>query len=152
MASHHFPHLDVRGNRNASAEMGNALGFSQIVGNNMARHEATDLEKSIGKSLMHYRLSIGMTRPELAGLLGLSQQQICKYENGTNRISISMFLKFCQAIGVDYKKVLDERLLPEVLINKQRRHLTEFFQAIASLSPRSMHLLKSYVKALVSGV
>ncbi len=45
------------------------------------------LEKEIGRRIRQRRLELGLTQQELADKLGLSYQQVQKYETGLNRIS-----------------------------------------------------------------
>ena len=46
-----------------------------------------DMEKEIGARIRNRRMELGLTQVQLAGKLGLSYQQIQKYETGLNRIS-----------------------------------------------------------------
>lgn len=46
----------------------------------------------IGANLKQIRLAMGVSQPQLAKALGLSFQQIHKYEQGINRISVSMLV------------------------------------------------------------
>jgi transcriptional regulator with XRE-family HTH domain len=47
------------------------------------------------------RERLGYTQDRLGQLVGLSFQQIQKYERGTNRISASRLFEFSRALGVD---------------------------------------------------
>ncbi|MEM6603275.1 MAG: helix-turn-helix transcriptional regulator [Pseudomonadota bacterium] len=49
----------------------------------------TELDIYINEKVKHYRKSCGFTQEELASYLGVSFQQIQKYENSINRISAS---------------------------------------------------------------
>ncbi len=49
----------------------------------------SNLDAEIGQRVRRARLAVNMTQTELGDLLGLSFQQVQKYENGTNRISAS---------------------------------------------------------------
>lgn len=46
----------------------------------------------IGANLRQIRLAMGISQQRLAGALGISFQQIQKYETGSNRISVSMLV------------------------------------------------------------
>jgi len=52
----------------------------------MARR-ATDVDDHVGRRIRQGRLEIGQSQNGLAAALGVSFQQIQKYENGTNRVS-----------------------------------------------------------------
>lgn len=62
-------------------------------------HEA--MEKRIGDRLRKARDSRGMTAQSLAKALGVSYQQLRKYETGQNRISVSMLFRLSQVLDVD---------------------------------------------------
>jgi transcriptional regulator with XRE-family HTH domain len=53
------------------------------------KHRPDQLDVHVGRRLRARRLILGVTQEELAEHLGLTFQQIQKYENGTNRISAS---------------------------------------------------------------
>jgi transcriptional regulator with XRE-family HTH domain len=72
----------------------------------VARRKATSRrvaagDRAIGARLRFQRLKIAMSQDTLAQQLGLSFQQIQKYENGTNRITGDRLYQVCRAIGVD---------------------------------------------------
>ncbi len=46
-----------------------------------------EIERCIGKSIRHYRMLKGLPQTKVAEFLGVSFQQLQKYETGTNRIS-----------------------------------------------------------------
>ena len=57
----------------------------------------TDIdERSIGLKLKQGRIELGLTRKEVAGYLGISHQQLEKYEKGANRIPINRLYIICQ--------------------------------------------------------
>ncbi len=45
------------------------------------------MDKNVGKHIRLKRLELGMTQGKLANEIGLSYQQIQKYETGSNRVS-----------------------------------------------------------------
>ncbi len=53
----------------------------------------------VGARLRLFRHDAGMSQNELASHLGLSFQQVQKYEKGANRLSASMLAKASQALG-----------------------------------------------------
>ena len=62
----------------------------------MSRVSNTD--KLIGIKVMKLRKATGLTRDDVAKKLGISQQQFSKYENGVNRISVSMLLDIAKVL------------------------------------------------------
>ncbi|MGC0371769.1 MAG: hypothetical protein DGJ47_000469 [Rickettsiaceae bacterium] len=72
----------------------------QIFGNVVNQVQLIDNE--VGKRIYNTRKYLGMSRKELAEYIGITQQQLSKYENGTNRISAGRLLlvskKLCKNI------------------------------------------------------
>ena len=62
------------------------------------------LEKHIGRQIRKRRLEIGLTQQDLSSRLGLSYQQIQKYETGLNRISAGRLVTVARILGttLDY--------------------------------------------------
>ena len=57
----------------------------------------------IGESLKGIRILKGLSQQNLAELMGVSSQQIQKYEKGSNRISASRLLRLSNALDVDFE-------------------------------------------------
>jgi transcriptional regulator with XRE-family HTH domain len=64
---------------------------------------ATVIDKKVGENLCKFRLLRGMSQEKLADAVGVSFQQIQKYEKSRNRISVSRLWQFSNIleIGVD---------------------------------------------------
>ncbi len=56
--------------------------------------------KDIGSKLFHFRMRAGWTRERLAEEIGVSVQQIHKYESGTNRLNTDRLQQVAQALDV----------------------------------------------------
>ncbi len=50
---------------------------------------ANNIDKNIGRKIYELRLSSGKTRQDVGCIIGVTHQQLQKYENGINRISAS---------------------------------------------------------------
>jgi len=61
----------------------------------------------VGRRLRVARLSAGWTQTRLANLLGLTFQQVQKYETGRNRLPASRYAALATAIGFDVSDLLD---------------------------------------------
>ncbi|WP_375704088.1 helix-turn-helix domain-containing protein, partial [Bartonella sp. AD328YNZD] len=55
---------------------------------------------SIGKRIRHRRISMGLSQKELGSHLGVSFQQIQKYEKGLNRVSAGCLLEIAKKLEV----------------------------------------------------
>jgi transcriptional regulator with XRE-family HTH domain len=62
---------------------------------------ATDaVDKSVGRQIRIRRITLGMSQTDLAEALGLTFQQVQKYEKGANRISAGRLLRLAILLEV----------------------------------------------------
>lgn len=54
----------------------------------------------VGQRIRMRRLMVGVTQTQLADELGLTFQQVQKYEKGTNRVSASKLYAICKVLSV----------------------------------------------------
>ena len=59
------------------------------------------IDIEIGSRVRMRRISIGMSQEKLGEMLGLTFQQVQKYEKGTNRISVGRLVDIAKILGVD---------------------------------------------------
>ncbi len=115
------------------------------------------IDKSIGGRLKMYRQRANISQTALGKHLGVSFQQVQKYENGTNRVSAATLIKISRflSISVGELMVLDGQQQPSVGTNKdlmrfakstEGRSLIHGFMAIEDPSLRR-HIV-GLVKAL----
>tara|TARA_R100001086_G_scaffold194634_1_gene111496 strand:+ start:231 stop:605 length:375 start_codon:yes stop_codon:yes gene_type:complete len=64
------------------------------------------LNTEIGKVLRDLRLSAGMTQSKVANYIGVTFQQVQKYEKGTNALSITKFVRFCNLFEISGDQLL----------------------------------------------
>lgn len=60
-----------------------------------------EVDKHIGSKILSQRLAYGLSRAQLAKKLNITQQQVEKYEKGTNRISASRLPLIAKALSKD---------------------------------------------------
>ena len=61
---------------------------------------ATEVDAFVGSQLKSLRKLAGYSQTELANKVGVTFQQIQKYERGTNRIGASRLWGFCKVFNV----------------------------------------------------
>jgi transcriptional regulator with XRE-family HTH domain len=66
------------------------------------------IDKYFGDRLRARRIMIEMSQDELGKKLGVSFQQIQKYEKGTNRLSAATMVSVAEILGVDVGYFFDE--------------------------------------------
>lgn len=62
---------------------------------------STSVDAYVGCRLKQRREDLGVSQERLAELLGLSFQQVQKYERGLNRIGASRLFQLCGLLGVE---------------------------------------------------
>jgi len=65
------------------------------------KKSTSTVDKEIGSRVRMRRMLIGMSQEKLGEMLGLTFQQVQKYEKGANRISVSRLLDIAGILGVD---------------------------------------------------
>jgi transcriptional regulator with XRE-family HTH domain len=61
---------------------------------------ATAVDTHVGQKICARRLFLGMSQTELGDAIGLSFQQVQKYEKGVNRVGASRLQQISDALGV----------------------------------------------------
>jgi transcriptional regulator with XRE-family HTH domain len=61
---------------------------------------ATAIDVYIGVQMRDRRTNLGLTQEALGKKLGVSFQQVQKYENGVNRVSAARLFDICKALRV----------------------------------------------------
>ncbi|RXN69655.1 XRE family transcriptional regulator [Providencia rettgeri] len=59
----------------------------------------------IGKKIKHYRLTCGLSGYNLGRKIGVSQQQISRYENGVSSLSFHMLNKILLSLNLDDSEI-----------------------------------------------
>ena len=59
---------------------------------------ANAIDKKVGQRVRSRRLEIGMSQEKLAEMLGVTFQQVQKYEKGVNRIAVSRLFDIANAL------------------------------------------------------
>ncbi|MEO1091154.1 MAG: helix-turn-helix transcriptional regulator [Pseudomonadota bacterium] len=64
-------------------------------------YSSAAVDKAIGERIRRRRVELGMTQDQLADQIGLSYQQVQKYERGSNRISAAKLYELVLVLAVD---------------------------------------------------
>jgi transcriptional regulator with XRE-family HTH domain len=71
--------------------------------------KTTDIDLFVGIRLRQARIARGFSQERLDGLVGVTFQQIQKYEKGSGRISAARLQQMTEGLGVSVNDLLDER-------------------------------------------
>lgn len=118
------------------------------------RRTARYKRKTTGQIMKEYRKAKGMSQMELAEVIGVSYQQVQKYEKGINRISVDRLKQIAKALDVpinefflseemvvsetqaDYGKMTDDEqlllhLFRKIKDKKVKKAVIEFLKSLA---------------------
>ena len=70
------------------------------------------LDARIGLLLRQRRLELGLSQAGLAAKLGLTFQQVQKYEKGVNQLAVARLLQICKVLRVPVRYVVGEPAVP----------------------------------------
>jgi len=93
------------------------------------------LELSIGARMRARRRQLGLSQSDLAARLGLSFQQVQKYERGSNRIAASMLAAAAEALSTSVADLVGEA-------GSGRSDEDELFRALAR--PGAIEMLRAF--------
>ncbi|MGN7678458.1 MAG: helix-turn-helix domain-containing protein [Anaplasma sp.] len=66
------------------------------------------VDEYVGREIKKQRIMKGMSQNQLASRLGITFQQVQKYEKGTNRIVISRLYELARVLGVEIKDLISK--------------------------------------------
>jgi transcriptional regulator with XRE-family HTH domain len=75
------------------------------------------VDQSVGRRVRMVRVSRGLSQSALASQLGLTFQQLQKYERGTNRVSASKLHDIARILNVEVVSFFEDAAYPERLAN-----------------------------------
>jgi len=106
------------------------------------------LDKSIGIRIRQIRKSGGLSQIELAERIGISFQQIQKYEKGSTRISVMRLQQLSEALGVHITAFFEEGKRPLKVSDRASRYSPEGdpFETFHPLNKEETALLKLFRK------
>jgi len=112
----------------------------------------------VGRNIRIQRLAKGLSQTELAQKLGVTFQQVQKYEKGVNRIGCGRVFQIARVLGVhvmdffdgsDASKPSGARNVRDLITEPQAFHLVEAFSVIEDRRLRRsvVELVKKIAKA-----
>src|SRR5580658_7526362 len=91
-------------------------------------HSPNKLDVALGLRIRQRRKALGISQTALADSIGLTFQQIQKYERGFNRVSFSRLVDIAHALScrvIDLIGDLDDAGIPSPLFRQDTAHLRE---------------------------
>jgi len=121
-----------------------------------AKKQANPIDIQVGNRVRIRRMLIGMSQERLGDLLGLTFQQVQKYEKGINRIGASRLFDLAQVLGVPVQFFYEEAptsaetlpLVPDGFAEKPAENtIVEFLRSRDGLELNKAFVRISDVKA-----
>ena len=109
-----------------------------------------DIDLRIGARLRHYRIENGLTQDEFAQQLGLTYQQVHKYENGVNRIAAGRLWNCWRILGVEPNEFFDGIEEQPLRPPDDERTTLLFMKSLNDLSSAHQKAVAKFVRALAS--
>ena len=108
--------------------------------------EPHQADVALGRRLKSLRIRRGLSQTALGEMLGVSFQQIQKYERGANRIRASQLRQFAEALAVPMTELLeiprtDTGEIAEMIDTRIARRLMDAFQSLTSGERRCLAAL-----------
>jgi transcriptional regulator with XRE-family HTH domain len=67
-----------------------------------------NIDKHVGSRIHDFRIEKGLSRQQLATKVGITHQQLAKYEHGVNRISVGRLLLICNELKRPITSFIEE--------------------------------------------
>lgn len=95
---------------------------------------AADVDRHVGERIRRRRVMLGLTQEQLGESLGISYQQIQKYETGANRVSAGRLFKISQILELNVSALFDglgEKIDED--IGSASRHVIELVRSFSKI-------------------
>jgi transcriptional regulator with XRE-family HTH domain len=112
------------------------------------------IDVHVGARVRQRRILLGMTQTALGKAVGLTFQQVQKYENGGNRISSSRLFEFAKILNVPVSYFFDE-MAPGLATGRRkggRQKSNASDEANVKLKRETFELVRAYYKIRNDGV
>lgn len=105
---------------------------------NRPKRRSARIDHEIGHRVRHLRKVKGITQSELANALGLSFQQVQKYEKGVSRVSVQLLMMIAEYLEVDIGELIDAPDPQRAGEDPSEAEIRDLVAAFGSLEDRAM--------------
>jgi transcriptional regulator with XRE-family HTH domain len=107
------------------------------------RPDDTDVE--IGRLVRTHRLARGLSQTELANHIGVTFQQVQKYESGANRISMGRLTRIAQVLGLSVSYLLSASRASPLNLTPNNKEEAKLSEAVGMLGRMgALRLLRAF--------
>jgi transcriptional regulator with XRE-family HTH domain len=101
------------------------------------RGRPNDVDRHVGARLRDRRIMLGLSQQQLAQPLGLSYQQVHKYERGINRVTSGRLYDLAQVLGVDVGYFFEGTGGGYMFMRTQQRLALDFVRCVLAIPTRT---------------
>ena len=116
-------------------------------------------DRHVGRQIATVRVQSDVSQAQLARSIGISFQQLQKYENARNRVSASMLYEIARSLSVPVSRFFDglpgngEATAPPLPVDERLEFIASaegrrLIEALMRLSPRVRNRVSSLISAL----
>lgn len=110
------------------------------------RAKATPIDYRISQHIKNLRIKAGMTQTQLANKLGVTYQQVCKFEGGINKWSISRITEVAKLFGVPVSSIVETEPVQEDFARS--RAVINLMRSFHAMSPEHQQVFLDIGRAL----
>jgi|DEB0MinimDraft_6_1074348.scaffolds.fasta_scaffold71875_2 transcriptional regulator with XRE-family HTH domain len=119
-----------------------------------APRKAQEIDVLLGQRIKQCRIAARLSQTAVGEELGLSFQQIQKYERGTNRVTVARLFEFADVLGTSLGYFLNDLERDRLLPNASAKSRAVDYQLLAMLSEipdiKTKRLVTDLVRALAT--
>ena len=112
----------------------------------MPRIRQKEMDAYVGSRIRELRISRGLSRLGLSKYIGVTHQQIQKYEKGTNSVSICLLSQLSDIFKISTDSILGQQHKPSAIISNRDRLAMEVMRAFAKIKDEKQ---KEAIAALI---
>ena len=102
------------------------------------------IDVHLGERIRERRTNFGLNQEDLGAAIGVSKQQIQKYETGQNRVTVSRLYDIGKALGVNLPYFVDRQAAH--LPDKENKRVTALIRRFSSLTEPQQKIITKLVK------
>jgi transcriptional regulator with XRE-family HTH domain len=109
---------------------------------------AGPVDKSIGARIRARRLALGLSQEALASEIGITFQQVQKYEKGLNRVAAATLVDIARALDAPVSLLLPTTETSPATSVIEQPGVAELIPLLKPLNPQGRHVLSLLARAL----
>src|SRR3954464_11005673 len=116
------------------------------------KQQAPAADQHVGRRIREWRMILGVSQRTLSGQIGVTSQQLRKYERGTYRISAASLYRVARSLGVSIDCFFEDLAKGSALVPRpQQRLLLKLTRSLAGISdPKLQAALSELVRVLAT--